>query len=430
MLVHPASAAPRHSAPPSLPSILSKPLYRWQWRGSPAAAMPAQGAAMHGAVFAANDVAARQMICRSLFKDAQPPLASVSQLTVQRCLWRPSTRQLRQILSPVCQQLAALLQAGVPLLGALAITRCSYAAPAAQAVLEHMSLLVQQGRPLHEALQAFPQVFHPTLCKLVAAGEHSGQLGALLARAAANQENRTQLRKRLITALLYPVAIVSASLVLIAVFLWQVVPAFAALYSRNAQALPAPTRIVLQFTEALHQGSTLVLIALLGLAAAFALRLLTTHSQWLLRLPLCGSVVRKAAVAQWADTLAVLLHSGVPLHAALTGISNGQVQDAFAQALHGVHRALARGAPLHQACTHPWFNAQDRQLIALGEHSAQLEKMLHYLAATYQRDIESTLERGSKLLEPLLVLLLGLLIGGLVLALYLPIFELGHLVGG
>ncbi len=341
-------------------------------------------------------------------------------IQVVRARRRPcSTRVLAQH----TRQLATLLQAGVPLLQALEM-HLQHSPARLAPTLYALQQQVRHGVQLHTAMQAHPHVYPKSYRHLVAAGEASGQLTPILQRLATDLEQSAQWQSQVRAALFYPcLVVVVATLVVMGLLTW-VVPGFADMFKALGANLPTPTVWLMAISQGLqsHLPSIgLGWLALLGIAYLIRRRLRLASY----RLPWLGGLLRDLAAAQWARTLATLLAAGLPLLEALPLVHSPHLL--LEQANAPIRQQLLSGHNLQQALSqHHVFPPLLLQMVAIGEASGTLESMLHKAAETLHTDSRTQLQGLSTLLEPLLMVVLGLVVGAIVLALYLPIFTLGQ----
>jgi len=335
----------------------------------------------------------------------------------------------------VTRQLATLLQSGVPLLQAFDIIAKGARQPALQSLLQDLRQRVEGGESLHQALRQHT-VFDALFCNLVAAAEMAGMLDTVLEQIAHHREKSHALHIALRSALVYPCTVLVIALVVMALLLSFVVPAFQNIFASFNAELPALTRGVIALSQAWQAGGWWVLLALAGLIWA-AHRYSRHHVRWqhwrdaaLLRLPVAGHLIRHSCLARWTRTLATLFAAGVTLTEALEGVQGVTGNLRYAQATQSIQMQLMRGLSLAQALQQQedLFPPLVVQMCAIGEESGALEHMLDKTALHYEHDVETTVARMATLLEPLIMVVLGVLIGGMVMALYLPIFQLGQVV--
>ena len=333
------------------------------------------------------------------------------------------------------RQLATLLHAGVPLLQAFGILNRGDDKAALKAIIRDLHTQIEGGVALNQALRQHPE-FDALYCNLIAAGELAGMLDTMLERLALHLEKSEALHTTIRSALIYPAAVLSiagAVLVLILVF---VVPAFQNIFASFNAELPWLTRWVIGLSEGLqHNGPWLIGLILIG---SWSLKQqVRQRIHWrrylhslLLRMPIAGPLTRHACTARWTRTLATLFAAGVPLTEALEAVQGVTGHLLFQAATQGIQTQLIQGQALSHALenTKGLFPAMVVQMCAIGEESGALDHMLEKTADHYEREVDNTVARLSTLLEPFIMVVLGLLIGGLVMALYLPIFQLGQVV--
>ena len=333
------------------------------------------------------------------------------------------------------RQLATLLRAGIPLAQSLqTLTRSQ--TPALATVFERVRCDVEAGMTLERALARHPRVFDSLYRSLVAAGESGGLLDGMLDRIASYRERAGRLRARVRAALVYPLAVMAVAGLAVGVILVWVVPTFAAMFDRAGEALPLPTQVVMNLSAALlSHGAWLALaLAAAGLALRRALRASPAAQRrverLLLQLPLLGRVLADAAAARWCRTLGMLLGAGVPLTDALGTVSQVAGQHRLADATRRIRRDTAMGRGLAPGMARSGcFPAIAVQMAMVGEESGTLDSLLGRAAEALEQAVEEAVEQMTTLLEPAIMLILGVIMGGLIVALYLPVFRLGSAIG-
>jgi type IV pilus assembly protein PilC len=333
------------------------------------------------------------------------------------------------------RQLAVMLGAGLPVVSSLRLL----AEQADRAQLRHtlhdVARLVEAGSTLAEATAAHADVFPPLYRTLVSAGEAGGVLEAVLHRLAAHLEQAAKLRRTIVGALAYPAVVVAAAVAVTAVLLGWVVPVFAGVFAAAGGDLPAPTRVVLALSAAFraHWLALAAAAVVGGVACTLASRTAPgrlVRDRVLLRLPAFGNLLAKAAIARASRTLGTMLACGVAILDALDMAArtagNCVVEEAFVGARIGLARGRSLAAPLAEC---PVIPALARQMVAVGEATGTLDVMLVRVADTYDDEVQAAATALLTLLEPALILFLGLVVGGLVIAMYLPIFRLGSVLG-
>ena len=350
-----------------------------------------------------------------------------------RFSWKPTIKP--RDIARFTRQLATLLRAGIPLLQAFDALDRGEPDSTLKDMLRDVRTQLEQGSPLHQALQRHA-AFDMLYCNLVMAGELSGTLDTLLERIAVHLEKTENLRANLRSALIYPCAILAIAALVLILILVFVVPAFQNIFSSFGADLPWLTRLVIALSEGVQEHGVAALGACLALGWGLKV-LIQKNTQWqhhlhglLLSLPIAGSLTRHACTARWSRTLATLFAAGIPLTEALAAVSGVTGNVRFQTATQSMQGQLIRGQSLSQALssTQGLFPPMVVQMCAIGEESGALDTMLDKTAAHYEHDVENTVSRLTTLLEPLIMVILGLLIGGLVLALYLPIFQMGQVI--
>lgn len=344
---------------------------------------------------------------------------------------RISTRDITQF----TRQLATLLHAGVPLLQAIHLLERGESKVTLQSMLHDLHRDIEAGMALSQALQQHAS-FDALYCNLVAVGELTGMLDTMLERLANHLEKSEALRMSIRTALVYPTAVLSIAVSVTVLILLFVVPAFQNIFASFGAELPQLTRWVIALSEAIEDYGLLLLGV--GIASAWGLKWQLNKRWhwrhhvhgWLLRTPIAGPLTRHACTARWTRTLATLFSAGVPLADALEAVQGVTGHLWFQVATQNIRQQLIQGHALSHALdsNEGLFPNMVVQMCAIGEESGALDHMLEKAAEHYEREVDNTVARLSTLLEPFIMVVLGLLIGGLVMALYLPIFQLGQVV--
>ncbi len=333
------------------------------------------------------------------------------------------------------RQLATMMKAGVPLLQAFDIVGRGNSNPNVSRLLANLRADVETGTSLSAAFRKFPQQFSDLYCNLIEAGEAAGILESILERLATYMEKIEGIKAKIKSALMYPVAVILVAFIVVAVIMVFVIPSFKEVFSSFGAELPAPTRLVIALSEAfVHHGLLMlgVLVAAgVGLARAWrrstGLQRLT--DQWLLRLPVFGPLVRKSIIARWTRTLATLFAAGVPLVEALDSVGGAAGNSVYREATTGIQHEVSAGVSLTHAMTQSRvFPTMVLQMCAIGEESGALDHMLSKAADFYEAEVDDTVAGLSSLLEPIIIVFLGSVVGGIVVSMYLPIFKLGQVV--
>jgi protein transport protein HofC len=336
----------------------------------------------------------------------------------------------------VTRQLATLLQAGLPLVNSLQLLAKEMDALPWRCLLQEISQQVSQGRSLSETMARYPHTFPRLYPPVIAMGEMTGKLEQCCIQLVQHQERQQKLQKKVIKALKYPVFVCVIALIVSVIMLVMVLPEFAQIYQSFDTPLPALTTALLlisAFLTAYGPYIALILI-LLCIGYLYARRHKSRLQQWeqklLLHLPLVSTLIRGSCLSQIFQTLAITQHAGLPLtaglDAALVSINNYTYQ----HALRHIQNQICQGIPLYTTLSqHPLFPPLCQQLVRVGEESGALDVLLEKLAAWHQQQTQDLADSLTQMLEPLLMLIIGGIVGVLVIAMYLPIFQLGDVIG-
>jgi type IV pilus assembly protein PilC len=333
------------------------------------------------------------------------------------------------------RQLATMMSAGVPLLQAFDIIGEGFDNPNMRKMVDDIKQDVAAGNSLANSLRKQPQYFDDLYCNLVDAGEQSGALETLLDRVATYKEKTEALKKKIKKAMTYPAAVIVVALIVSAILLIKVVPQFQSVFEGFGAQLPAFTLFVIAISETLQEWWLLVLGGLFLLA--FVLRNFHKKSKKfrdatdraLLKIPLIGSILYKSAIARYARTLATTFAAGVPLVDALDSVAGASGNIVFRNAVEKIKGDVSTGMQLNFSMrTTGVFSSLAIQMTAIGEESGSLDEMLSKVATFYEDEVDNMVDNLTTLMEPMIMAVLGVLVGGLIIAMYLPIFQLGSVV--
>ena len=338
-------------------------------------------------------------------------------------------------LAVTTRQLAVMVGAGLPIVHGLHLLAEQTESSALRWTLRDLAQRLAAGSTLAQAVESHPDVFPPLYASLVGAGEVAGVLDAVLHRLAAYLEQSARLRRTVIGALAYPACVVAAAFAVSGILLVWVVPVFAGVFASFGAELPAPTRIVVGLSASLRTHA--LLLATAGLVGTGSLVVAGTtptgknlRDRWVLHIPVLGDLLAKAAVARAIRTLGTLVASGVALLDALDVAArtagNGVIADAFSGARTSLAGGRSLAEPLGESRAIP---PMVRQMVAAGEATGTLDIMLARVADLYDDEVQTAASNLLALLEPVLMLFLGIVVGGLVVSMYLPIFRLGAVLG-
>ncbi|WP_439854477.1 type II secretion system F family protein [Pseudomonas yamanorum] len=330
------------------------------------------------------------------------------------------------------RQLATLLKAGIALLQALDIIADGFENRPMRALVQSLKQDIAAGSSLAIALQKQPRYFDELYCNLIAAGEQAGALEALLERVATHLEKSEKLKARIKKALTYPMTVLAVATLVSAILLIHVVPQFQGLFAGVGAQLPGFTLGVISLSEFMqHNWWVLILAAGTGFAGLRkAYRSSTGFRHWLdarlLKAPVAGTLLKKSAVARYARTLSTTFAAGVPLVQALDSVAGATGNGLFKQAINRMRHDVSTGTQLNESmAVSGLFPGMAIQMTAIGEESGTLDTMLEKVASHYEADVDHLVDNLTSLMEPLIMVVLGGIVGALVLAMYLPIFQLG-----
>jgi len=333
------------------------------------------------------------------------------------------------------RQLATLLLAGIPLMQALELIARGETNFIMTELINTIKIAVEKGCTVAEALAKCPLYFNDLYQNLIAAGEQSGTLDVMFERVANYKEKTEKLINKVKKALFYPLAVLLIALIVAILLLVFVVPQFEMLFANFGASLPVPTKMVIKMGDILQHYGWLALIIVILLTQLFvkfqkkSKKFTAALDKFLLKIPAIGLIVKNATLARFARTLATLFSAGLPLTEALQATAAATGNQVYLVATLQVREEVMSGNKIHLALqqTNLFPNVMI-QMIAIGEESGTLEKMLLKIAETHENLVDAAVDNLSSLLEPFVMVILGLFIGGMVIALYLPIFKLGSIV--
>jgi type IV pilus assembly protein PilC len=333
------------------------------------------------------------------------------------------------------RQLATMMKAGVPLLQSFDIVGKGHANPSVAKLILDLRADIETGTSLNMAFRKYPLYFDPLFCNLVAAGEQAGILEDLLTRLAIYKEKTLAIKAKIKSALTYPIAVLAVAFIVTAVIMIWVVPAFKEVFSSFGADLPAPTVFVMTLSEYFVKYWYIIFGGLFASIYFFfqswkrSVKMQATMDRIMLKLPVFGDVIRKATVARWARTLATMFAAGVPLVESLDSVGGASGNNVYVEATKKIQTEVSTGTSLTVAMQNAdVFPSMVTQMVAIGEESGALDSMLGKVADFYEEEVDEAVSQLSSLMEPAIMVILGVVIGGLVVAMYLPIFKLGSVV--
>lgn len=333
------------------------------------------------------------------------------------------------------RQMATMMKAGVPLLQSFDIIADGLENPNMRKLVDEIKQHVAAGNSFAAALRTRPQYFDDLFCNLVEAGEQSGALETLLDRVATYKEKTEALKAKIKKAMNYPLAVVAVAVIVSCILLIKVVPQFKEVFSSFGAELPAFTLFVISISEGLQEWWFIFLIALVGAGYAFiqakkrSEKFRNSLDRTALKAPIVGNIVYKSSVARYARTLSTTFAAGVPLVEALDSVAGATGNVVFRNAVNQVKQDVTSGMQLNFSMRSTnVFPAMAVQMTAIGEESGALDTMLDKVASYYEAEVDNAVDGLTALMEPLIMSVLGVLVGGLIIAMYLPIFQLGSVV--
>lgn len=333
------------------------------------------------------------------------------------------------------RQLATMINAGIPIVQAFDIVGKGHENKSMQELLLAIKQDIESGTNMNQALAKHPMQFDPLYCNLVAAGEQAGILDTLLDKIATYKEKIESIKGKIKSALFYPAAVIVVAFIITAILLIFVIPQFEALFKGFGADLPALTKLVISISKAFQAYWWLIFGVLIG--GTFALfhaykrseKMQFTMDRLLLRAPVVGQIVKKATIARFARTLATMFAAGMPLVEALDSVAGAAGNRVYFNGVMQVKGDISTGMQLQAAMNQTsLFPNMVIQMVAIGEESGELDTMLGKVADFYEQEVDDAVGALSSLIEPVIMAFLGVIVGGLVIAMYLPIFKMASVV--
>src|SRR5688572_20064962 len=333
------------------------------------------------------------------------------------------------------RQLATMMKAGVPLLQSFEIVSKGASNPAVAKLLNEIKTEVETGSPLAAAFRKYPLHFDALFCNLVAAGEQAGILETLLDRLATYKEKILAIKSKIKAALFYPIAIIAVAFIITAVIMIFVIPAFKEVFTSFGADLPAPTLIVMGISDWFVKYWYIIFPIIGGGIYGFleawkrSVAVQIFMDKVMLKAPVFGHLVRISTIARWTRTLSTMFAAGVPLVEALDSVGGASGNYVYAEATKKIKAEVSTGTSLTVAMQNAnVFPSMVIQMCSIGEETGALDGMLGKVADFFEAEVDDAVEALSSLMEPMIMVVLGTLIGGMVIAMYLPIFKMGQAV--
>ncbi len=403
-------------------AALAKKEIPWQWEGT-----DRKGNRVKGRSLAANETAVRAELRRQ-------GLVPVK-IKKQQKLFSSGAKITPEDIAIFSRQLSTMLEAGIPLVQAFEIVGVGHEKPSMQKLILDIKSQIEAGSTLHEALAKHPLYFDDLFVNLVEAGEQAGALESLLDKVATYKEKTEALKKKIKKALFYPAAVLAVAVIVTLILLLFVIPQFESLFKGFGADLPAFTRMVIDLSQFLQENGWWMGVLVVGSVIGFgyfhkrsrAMRQIVDRG--MLKLPIVGPILVKAAIARYARTLATMFSAGVPLVEAMDSVAGATGNIVYEEGVYRMRDEVATGQRLQRAMENTGlFPNMVIQMIAVGEESGSLDAMASKVADFYELEVDTAVDSLSSLLEPLIMAILGVLVGGLVVAMYLPIFKLGAVI--
>jgi len=353
----------------------------------------------------------------------------------ERQLFRGQGKVTAEDIAVFSRQLATMLTAGIPMVQSFEIIGVGHDKPAMQKLVLAIKSDIETGNSLNQALAKHPLYFDDLFVNLVEAGEHAGALETVLDKIATYKEKTEALKKKIKKALFYPAAVLAVAVIVTVILLLFVIPQFESLFKGFGADLPAFTRIVISMSRWMQDNGWMVLGVVVAAAFTFAYFYRRSRpmrqvlDRMSLQIPVIGPILKKAAIARFARTLATMFAAGVPLVEAMKSVAGATGNIVYQDAVLRMRDEISTGMRMQRAMENTGlFPNMVVQMIAVGEESGSLDEMASKVADFYEADVDAAVDGLSSLLEPLIMVILGVLVGGLVIAMYLPIFKLGAVI--
>ncbi|RDV29081.1 type II secretion system F family protein [Alteromonas aestuariivivens] len=398
-------------------------LVTFEWQGADRA-----GATRKGEIMAKNTIEAKNLLraqgisAKKVKKQSTPLLKKKQKIT-------PAD------IAVTSRQLATMLSAGVTLIQSIEMIAQGHANASMRNLLNSIGNEVKAGTQLSTALRKHPEYFDDLYCDLVATGEQSGALETIYDRIATYKEKAEALKSKIKKAMFYPIAVVVVAFVVTVILLIFVVPQFEEIFSSFGAELPAFTQLVLAISAFVQNYGVFIGLGMAGAGYAFARahkksqKLRDKVDVQVLKIPVIGEILKKASIARFTRTLSTTFAAGVPLIGALESAAGASGNAVFRDAILFIRKEVAGGMQMNTAMRATGvFPDMVTQMIAIGEESGAVDEMLSKIATIYEAEVDDMVDGLTSLLEPLIMAVLGVVIGGLIIAMYLPIFQMGNVV--
>jgi type IV pilus assembly protein PilC len=360
---------------------------------------------------------------------------AATKIKKERHLFKSDGKVTAEDIAVFARQLATMLAAGIPMVQAFEIIGVGHDKPAMQKLVLAIKADIETGNALNQALAKHPLYFDDLFVNLVEAGEHAGALETVLDKIATYKEKTEALKKKIKKALFYPAAVLAVAVIVTVILLIFVIPQFESLFKGFGADLPTFTQMVINMSRWMQANGwkLLIIVVAAGFTFGYFYKRSRAMRQFLdrmsLQIPVIGPILKKAAIARYARTLATMFGAGVPLVEAMKSVAGATGNIVYQDAVMRMRDEISTGLRMQRAMENTGlFPNMVVQMIAVGEESGSLDEMSAKVADFYEADVDAAVDSLSSLLEPLIMVILGVLVGGLVIAMYLPIFKLGAVI--
>jgi type IV pilus assembly protein PilC len=386
-----------------------------------------RGHKVRGKALAANEAALRA--------DLRRQGVAATRVKTQTSMFRSGGKITGEDISSFSRQLATMMAAGIPMVQSFEIVGNGHEKPAMQRLILEIKSSVESGSTLRDSLAKHPLYFDDLFVNLVEAGEHAGALENLLDKIATYKEKTEALKKKIKKALFYPTAVLAVAVIVTVILLIFVIPQFESLFKGFGADLPAFTQMVVNLSRYVQHNGLWILAVAVGIGYTFfyfkkrSRPMQRGLDRLLLKFPIIGPILVKSAIARFSRTLATMFAAGVPLVEAMQSVAGATGNIVYEEATLRMKDEVATGQRLQRAMENTGlFPNMVVQMIAVGEESGALDAMSAKVAEFYEAEVDNAVDSMSSLLEPMIMAILGVLVGGMVIAMYLPIFKLGQVV--
>ncbi len=368
----------------------------------------------------------------------KPGILAAQQLAKQKAVERKAKTYKLPLgeLAIFTQQIASLLTAGLPLVQVLEALQEQTEDACFAVIIREVRLDISSGNSFSSAVKKFPRAFPTLFISMVEAGEASGALAEILTKVASYFESSVKLTKKVKSAMTYPIAVIGLAVVLVNVLLIFVIPVFAAMFGEFGAKLPAPTQMLIDTSNFLRSWWWIVGLAIFGIYKAIE-RFISTpkgrqmKDEMIVKAPVFGSLVHKIALSRFCRTYATLIRSGVPILRTLEIVSSASGMTQIEAACVAIAKHVSEGGQVSEVLgANPFFPPMIKHMVKAGESTGNVDGMMSKVADFYDTECEATVAALTSLIEPMLIVFLGVVVGGIVMAMFLPIFQMGSVIGG